>query len=250
MLSTIVILITAFTTRMLFNAFKVNVVHHQMSVKVTGQKESQLRVFFISDIHRRKIDKQLVRKIEGKIDIVVIGGDLVEKGVPLARVLKNLQNLSRLGPIYFVWGNNDREVGEANIRALMEQVNGTILDNNSSPILGHSAWGICGTDDVSSRNVDLNLTSRNLERYQHIIFVTHQPKVFTEAEDLLQPALMLAGHTHGGQIRLGKLGLFEKGTFQSLYNRGKLISNGFGTSTIPLRFGAASECHIITIDYA
>ena len=60
---------------------------------------------------------------------------------------------------------------------------------------------------------------------------------------------MLAGHTHGGQIRIGKLGLLEKGSFHTNSNQAKLISNGYGTSTVPLRLGAPAECHVITITY-
>lgn len=241
---------TAFMTKMLRNAFKTNVVQHHLSVGNHAQKKNQLRLLFISDIHRRKIDEQLMKKVEGAIDLVVIGGDLVEKGVPISRILKNVRNLSRLGPIFFVWGNNDREVGEENIRTVIRQVNGQILDNESSPVPGHPAWGICGTDDVSSRNVNIEKTLQDVDLYQHLIFVTHQPKVFAQAEKFVQPTLMLAGHTHGGQIRIGNFGLFENGAFISKFGKAKLISNGFGTSTVPLRCGAVPECHVITIDYA
>ena len=90
---------------------------------------------------------------------------------------------------------------------------------------------------------------QNIEQYDNVIFVSHQPKVLREIEHFFQPNLMLAGHTHGGQIRIGKLGLLERGKFQTNSGRGKLISNGYGTSTIPLRLGAPPECHIITINY-
>lgn len=236
-------------TRMLFNAFKINVVHHQFSANGTEQSNRQLRVFFISDVHRRKIDEKLLKKIKKNIDLVIIGGDLVEKGVPVARVLKNLQTLSELGPIYFVWGNNDREIGESELRHVITQVNGAILDNESKPIFEHPSWGICGTDDVSSRNVKIDKTLENANQYEHLIFVTHQPKVFKQALNTVEPTLMLAGHTHGGQIRIGNYGLFDNGYFEAENGKAQLLSNGFGTSTVPLRFGAAPECHIITIDY-
>lgn len=234
---------------MLFNAFRINIVDHQFSASGMEQNDGQLRVFFISDIHRRKIDQKLLKKINKEIDLVIIGGDLVEKGVPIARVSKNLQALSQLGPIYFVWGNNDREIGESELRHVISKANGTILDNESKPISGHPAWGICGTDDVSSRNVKIEKTMENVNQYKHLIFVTHQPKVFAQAINIIEPTLMLAGHTHGGQIRIGKYGLFENGYFEVKSGKAKLLSNGFGTSTVPLRFGAAPECHIITIDY-
>lgn len=79
--------------------------------------------------------------------------------------------------------------------------------------------------------------------------VTHTPSLFRKVEQVYHPRLMLAGHTHGGQIRLGKWGLQEKGVFRLDGGRAKLISNGYGTSTLPLRLGAAPECHVIVINY-
>ena len=58
---------------------------------------------------------------------------------------------------------------------------------------------------------------------------------------------MLAGHLHGGQIRIGPIGIYEKGSYRLKENRAELISNGFGTTGVPLRLGAKSECHIITL---
>lgn len=220
-----------------------------MNVGIDSDSNRELTMFFISDIHRRKIDKKLLDKINDRIDLVIIGGDLAEKGVPLSRISKNVRNLARLGPVYYVWGNNDREAGEGPIREIIARYSGKILDNESAFVPGHPMWGICGTDDPSSRKVDIDATIRNVHRYRKIIFVTHTPSILRKAEKVIRPDIMLAGHTHGGQIRIGKYGLFEKGSYQLNGDRAKLISNGFGTSTLPLRLGAASECHVIKIRY-
>ena len=234
---------------MLVSAKKRNVVYHQMPVGGTETNEAVLKVFFISDIHRRKINHKLLEKVGSDIDIVIIGGDLAEKGVPLSRVSQNIENLATLGPIFYTWGNNDREAGEKEIRDIIKQSGGIVLDNESFPVPGHPAWGICGTDDPSSRKVDIDAALRDVDQYEKVIFVSHQPKVLEKVEEFYRPEIMLAGHTHGGQIRIGKLGLFSKGSFQVNGSYGKLISNGYGTSTIPLRLGAAPECHVITLNY-
>lgn len=234
---------------MFINAKKKNVITHKMNIEGDTIHHSTLNLFFISDIHRRKIDDKLLSKLNSDIDIVIIGGDLAEKGVPLSRISENIRKLSYLGPIYFIWGNNDREVGEKSIREIVTSHGGTILDNESAPIPGHPIWGILGTDDPSSRCVDVNATLREVNNYKKTILVTHTPALFRKVECIFHPDLMLAGHTHGGQIRIGKLGLFEKGSFQMNGSRGKLISNGYGTSTLPLRLGAMPECHIIQISY-
>ena len=66
---------------MLRLAFQVNIKNHSLQIKEM-QSGEKLRVFFISDIHRRKIPDTLIKTLIGKVDIVIIGGDLTEKGVP------------------------------------------------------------------------------------------------------------------------------------------------------------------------
>lgn len=236
-------------THMSLTAKSRNVVRHYLDTDLKGTSNAQLKVFFISDIHRRKINHKLLKKIDKDIDIVIIGGDLAEKNVPLSRISKNIQNLSRLGQLFFVWGNNDREVGENEIRKIIAKYNGIILDNENCQIPGQPGWGICGTDDPSSENVNVEATLRNIKQYEKVIFVSHQPCVLKKIECLFEPTIMLAGHTHGGQIRMGKYGIAQKGYFRKSYGRAKLISNGYGTTKIPLRFGAPPECHIITLHF-
>ncbi|WP_203246442.1 metallophosphoesterase [Sporosarcina beigongshangi] len=240
-----------FFTFMFMNARQKNVMFHDMKLSAGNAVSKQLTVFFISDIHRRKIDGKLLAKIcEGReIDVVIIGGDLAERGVPLTRITQNIRQLASLGPLFYVWGNNDREVGEAAMREILECYGGKVLDNESVSIPGHSDWGLCGTDDPSSQNVNIESALRGIDQYKEVIVVTHTPSLFRKVEQMCHPRLMLAGHTHGGQIRLGKWGLQEKGAFRLDQGRAKLVSNGYGTSTLPLRLGAAPECHVIAIHY-
>ncbi len=227
-----------------------NVKQHHIQVNNHSGRRKKMTVFFITDIHRRKIDKRLLKKLKQEIDLVIIGGDLAEKNVPLARIDQNVERLSKLGQVFYVWGNNDREVGEEAIREIMARHNGIILDNENQVIPSHHDWGICGTDDPSSKKINLEKSLERIERYQNVLFVSHQPIVWKRAEQFIKPTLMLSGHTHGGQIRFGKFGIGDKGFFKWSGNRGKLISNGYGTSSIPFRLGAHPESHLITIYYS
>lgn len=226
-----------------------NVKRHKIEVKGKSREKRQLNVFFITDIHKRKIDQRLLKKLDHDIDIVIIGGDLAEKDVPLSQISENVKRLGRLGQVFFVWGNNDREVGEEEIRKIMQQEDAIILDNENQSIPNHPAWGISGTDDPSWRMANPEQALQNVEQYAHVLFVSHQPVVWGKAEKFHKPTLMLAGHTHGGQIRLGKFGISEKGYFKWEAERGELISNGYGTTKLPLRFGAHPESHLIKISY-
>src|SRR3954447_7660061 len=94
---------------MLKEAFQNTVLHHELMFEDFPDSFGKVSIFFISDIHKRLISDEVITEVTGKSDIVVIGGDLTEKKVPFERVKKNLEKLKKLGPVYFVWGNNDYE---------------------------------------------------------------------------------------------------------------------------------------------
>ncbi|MCM3358827.1 metallophosphoesterase [Psychrobacillus sp. MER TA 171] len=232
---------------MLFLAFQTNVKEHQLLVKEMP-KATQLNILFISDIHRRKIDDTLIHSIIGKVDLVIIGGDLTEKGVPLMRTKFNLKQLKKLGPVYYVFGNNDREVGESNLVSIFQELDIQILNNTSVTISeGKIPIRLVGINDGFVGKVSIADAFNLVEEKDIIIFVSHAPAFFHSALKVSKPRLMLAGHLHGGQIRIGPIGIYEKGSYRLKENRAELISNGFGTTGVPLRLGAKSECHIITL---
>jgi predicted MPP superfamily phosphohydrolase len=234
---------------MMKKAFEINVRHQDIElVKFRGEKP--LTLFFISDIHRRKITNRLLKKVNTEIQAVIIGGDLAERGVPLRRIEQNIKALAKIGPIYYVWGNNDREVGAHHIRRYIHNVGGIILENEAICINNSEqlVW-LIGLEDVSSGRADIEKSFERVPDNVTIIFVSHTPFVFDKVRDNFHSDLLLAGHTHGGQIRLGKWGYYQKGTLLTDHDKVTLISNGFGTTLVPLRLGAPAECHILSIKH-
>jgi len=221
---------------------------HHLLLEVK-KEEKPLTLFFISDIHRRKLTRHLLSTIKEKVDAVIIGGDLAEKGVPLSRIEENVKLLSEIGPIYYIWGNNDREVGEQNMRTIIETIGGHILENDSEVLKNErNRWNLSAVDDTSSGNCRVEQAFSSIQPSDVMIFITHSPFVFPKAKKLFKPHVMIAGHTHGGQIRIGPLGMFKKGRLLKEDGRYSLISNGYGTSLVPLRLGARPECHILRIN--
>ena len=232
---------------MLVLAFQENVKEHNLLITKMADGE-QFHIFFISDIHRRKISDKLIHSVIGKVDIVIIGGDLTEKGVPLMRTEHNIKQLKKLGEVYYVYGNNDREVGEQMLRSILEKNGVCMLVNESAELRTEkSSIRIVGINDGFDGNVKIYQAFEKVNEEDIIIFVSHAPSYFKNAKKVKNPHLLLAGHLHGGQIRLGPFGIYENGTFKINENHGELISNGYGTTGVPLRLGAKSECHIITI---
>jgi len=234
---------------MMKKAFEINVRHQEIELE-RYRGEKPITIFFISDIHRRKITNRLLKKVNGEIHAVIIGGDLAERGVPLSRIDQNIKALAKIGPIYYVWGNNDREVGAHHIRKYIQNAGGIVLENEAISLtnMEHPVW-LIGLEDVSSGRADIEKSFENVPSNDPVIFVSHTPFVFDKVRDRFHSDVFLAGHTHGGQIRLGKWGYYQKGALITSQNEVTLISNGFGTTLVPLRLGAPAECHILSIKH-
>ncbi|MFK2824237.1 metallophosphoesterase [Bacillus sp. B190/17] len=208
-----------------------------------------LTLFFISDIHRRSIHPSIIKKIQGKADLVVIGGDLAEKGVPLTRVAGNLQLLTQVAPVFFIWGNNDYELLAEELDRLFQCYGIRVLRNESIclPLACGSSIYLLGVDDFSKGNSRKSPAFAGVPNESFKVLVSHNPifqKKLTAADGV---SLFLSGHTHGGQIRFFGIGPYKKGGWEQKGEMTVLVSNGYGTSGVPFRLGAKAETHLITI---
>jgi uncharacterized protein len=212
----------------------------------------ELTIFFISDIHKRRVSDTIIENAKGKADFVIIGGDLAEKGVRLDQVKENLKRLKQIGPIYFVWGNNDYEIDTFELRAIMNRLGVTILENTALYLKGHkqSQVALLGVDDLTVGQCDLEGAVSSSVESSFRILVSHNPDIIDLVTPEHQIQLILSGHTHGGQIRIFGFGPYEKGGIKKVGNTLLFVSNGYGTTSLPLRLGAKAETHLITINHS
>lgn len=232
-----------FVLLMLKQANENHVLRHDM--QVYGERET-LTLFFISDTHTRQVNQQMLQSITEPIDAVIIGGDFADRRTPRTRIEQNLRLLQQLGPIYFVWGNNDREVGEAWLRECFSRYDVTIIENDALilPNSKNRIW-LSAIDDTSANyNIELAIEQCKDEK---VIFISHNPYIFYKVRENIRPILMMGGHLHGGQIRFGSYGIHPHGSFSKRQGIQTLISNGYGTTLVPFRLGAKPQCHIISI---
>lgn len=208
-------------------------------------EKAPLALFFISDIHRRLVHPSIINQVKGRANAVIIGGDLCEKGVKDIRIKENIKRLASIAPIYFIPGNNDYEIEFERLAAIFEEWNVTILKNGSVPLSADVF--LLGTDDISKGKSDKTRLFENVPSHTYKIVVSHNPAFIRLLEPADRVAVLLSGHTHGGQIRLGPWGLYENGGWKKEKGIHTLVSNGYGTTGIPLRFGARAETHFITI---
>ncbi len=214
------------------------------------RKEGDLSFFFISDIHKRIIQDTTLQQI-GHVQFTVIGGDLCEKGVSLQRVEGNVKKLKQLGaPIYFIWGNNDVEVSEQDLIATLERNDVHILTNTSVTfeLKNGKQVTLIGLDCDTVRDVDVEAGFKHANG-DYIILAIHDPKTFELLNEKEQKRvnLVVSGHTHGGQIRILGWGLYPRGGLSKRALTHFFISEGYGTTKLPLRLGTKAECHRITI---
>jgi len=119
---------------------------------------------------------------------------------------------------------------------------------------GLDTLSLIGVDDPFSGYANLGVSLRGMQRTPFAILLTHSPEIFMKA-DLIKFDLVLAGHTHGGQVRLPGIGAlwlpagsepFESGWFDGQYAR-MYVTRGIGTSTLPVRLFCRPELALITL---
>ena len=231
---------------MMYLAFGNDVLVH--NVHTSGGQETY-NVFFISDTHNRLIHTSVIEQIKGNVNSIIIGGDFADRRTSLEKIEENLRLLTSVAPTYFVWGNNDIEVPREKFLLLLTKYNVQVICNDSKLIHdGENKIRLCAIDFNGTGEM-VEQSIKHCKEDEHIIFVSHDPNCFKKVLDYITPLVLLGGHIHGGQIRLGPFGLFEKGSFGSNFGTHQLISNGYGTTLLPLRLGAKAQCHIIQIHF-
>jgi predicted MPP superfamily phosphohydrolase len=175
-----------------------------------------------------------------------------------ARLLNNLQCPNR----YAVLGNHDVMIGRKHVIAALSANGITVLDNAYLPIerAGGRFW-LAGLDDPVTGNPDpgaaIPASIRNVP-HEPIVMLCHAPDY---ADQLLTlpagkaVALMVSGHTHGGQIRLpfvGPLALPGLGRkyVEGWFRFGDLqlyVNRGLGTVGVPFRFNCPPEITLLTL---
>jgi uncharacterized protein len=234
---------------MAFSAFGNRLVEQEVAFTSFPASFGTIKLFFISDIHRRAVSEKILSQVKGKADIVIIGGDLREKGVPLERVEENLLKLKSIGPVFFVWGNNDYEGNYHALDSLLLGHGVKILDNTSTSFESEQGERIIlmGVDDLSLKKDRLDLALMDAPEDGFKVLISHNPGIIKKIRRDHSISFVLSGHTHGGQIRLFGLGKYKKGGIERLGDTVLLTSNGYGTTLVPLRLGAHAECHLISI---
>jgi hypothetical protein len=241
--------------------------HETLQIERWPVELSDLKIAVLSDIHAggRFIDDRKLRLIVERTnqlqpDLVVILGDFISGGRDhhamdpehFAPILKDLH--APLG-VYSVLGNHDWWFDGERVRRALEANGIKVLENDITQIQarGRSFW-LLGLADLWTRAPRSEQSLAKVPEGDLIIAMAHNPDVFPQLPERVR--LFLAGHTHGGQVRLPFIGtVVHTSDYGDRYEAGHVFENGhhlfvttgIGTSIIPVRFGVPPEIVLLTV---
>ncbi|MGB2579467.1 hypothetical protein AAIR98_001386 [Elusimicrobium simillimum] len=236
-----------------------------VSVDITLKNlKQEVRVAQITDVHlgaargKNYLQKIINKTNELKPDIVVITGDITDSKVALTKnmftPLKDLQ-----APAYFVSGNHDVYVGLPEILAKIRENNVRVLQNETLLTNGIKLIGLnyMKADDsvydphqVTDETIKDTLPTLDLSGDMPKVVLHHGPWGL-EYMNEHGVDLVIAGHTHGGQLFPATF--LAKAAFP--YNKGLAeykgtriyVSQGVGTFLPKMRLGTNNELTLITL---
>ena len=240
--------------------------HHTIEIKKI--QNDNIRIVFLSDIHfaGEHVNKKRVESIVQKInnlqpDLILFGGDFIDGHQPRISVSRRfhedvdlsfaaLKGLSASMGVYSVMGNHDVWYDAAYVKEKLIGSDIVVLDNSHIK-LDRNLCLVGYADDMTQ--IPSETASKGCTNDELIISIMHSPD---SLEVLDRSNLVLAGHTHGGQINLPFIGRRITSTRSGIsYAYGLkiykgipvYITSGIGTSILPARFRSAPEIVILDL---
>jgi uncharacterized protein len=215
-----------------------------------------LRVGLITDLHHsdmvpvEDVRRAVTLMMAERPDLIVLGGDYITWGegryvVPCAEALVGLS--APIG-VFAALGNHDddRDVPAALAAsgfAVLRDARTTLTARGEKiELAGIRFW------TQRPRDVARVLAGASAPT----ILIAHDPRRLVEAADL-DVALVLSGHTHGGQVVLPVLGAIAARKFPIVAGAGRrgntsiFVSRGVGTVYVPYRFNCPPDVSVLTL---
>ena len=244
--------------------------------QVHSRKLTQsIRIVFLTDVHLHEYGEdncELVQDIQNlKPDLILLGGDLVTygEGSSYDNMLSLCSQLKEIAPVCGVLGNHEDELYfldgdrdlpdrfiEAGVQLLRNEEAVYTIKNNTISILGvegapkdFGSYGAKEFMDTAEQETD----------YDFRICMAHIPTYFPDILENYSFELGLAGHTHGGIVRIPKLGplysaeegffpTYAGGSYSLANNAALIVSRGLGDSSQAPRINNVPELSVIDVD--
>lgn len=219
--------------------------------------ESPLKIADLSDLHTRGIGrperKVLAILAREKPDVILVTGDtLADPFGSYAACAKLYERLHAPLGVWFVPGNWENWHPLKHERQFYHEAGINLLLNQNHE-LRPDVW-LVGLDDPLSGRPNLPAALEGVPANAYTIAMFHAPFFFETIAGKVN--LALAGHTHGGQIRIPFVKPFwlPAGSWPFLAgwyeerNSRMYVNRGIGMSEIPARFLCRPEVAFITLE--
>lgn len=224
-----------------------------------------LRVAHLTDLHHSPIvsleflESSVALVNAERPDVVALTGDYITRResrdfiAPMAAAVGKLE--APLG-VFATLGNHDVWVDGPRVRGALARHGCAVLRNQSIELsrLG-GRLSVVGIGDLWTEGVNLRAAFGRVPAGRASLILMHNPDLF-EWWPAALPGMILAGHTHGGQVALPGFGppyipsRFGKKYAQGLFQRpgaSMYVNRGLGTLHFPVRFLARPEIALFTI---
>lgn len=213
------------------------------------------KIVFVSDFHISKNDKGRLQRIVKLInaqnpDLVISGGDYIKghTGTVTLPIEEQAIILSEIkAPVVSVLGNHDGWYDRYRVKKALEKAGIKVLLNSS---VKEGDIYIAGVEDMQTGSPNIEAALENTEFPR--ILVSHTPDIYYDVKEDVD--LILAGHVHGGQVRVPFYGAllvpsiygnkFSGGDYKETPNR-MIVTKGLGTSILGVRFNAVPEIVVL-----
>lgn len=228
-----------------------------------SHSQDPLRIAHLTDLHmsgritRRYFERVVDETNALNADLVAITGDIVECEPCIDWIPETLGRLRADSGVYYVLGNHDRHVHIDRLKAALADAGLVHLGADCLQLSIRGVTIILGGNELPwfepASNFD-NVPTHDESGLPLRILLTHSPDEFewAQARDI---DLVLAGHLHGGQVRLPLFGAivapsrygvrYALGVFTA-GNTVMHVSRGTGSLT-PVRYNCPPEISLLTL---
>ena len=217
-----------------------------------------IKIVHFSDIHyNRAITSEKIDKIVSEInlinaDIVVFTGDLIDKDANLTvddynYLTKSFNKINAKYGKYAILGNHDYNDMDKVIQVFndsdfkyLENSYDIVYNNDGEKIFIGGVGNITHILDNLDKTMEYFNSNNDID---YKIMLLHEPDFSDNVVDNYNVNLILAGHSHNGQVRLPVIGALYTPTYAKKYydnyydvnGTDLYISSGIGVSTINYR---------------
>jgi predicted MPP superfamily phosphohydrolase len=242
--------------------------NHEIQLPNWPAKCDGLHIAVLADLHvgspfngLDKLGRIVDLTLAAKPDLILLAGDYVIHGVlggskiSPEQIAQGLSGLSAPLGVFAVLGNHDWWENAPLIQRMLESVGIKVLDDAAVLIQRDSCvFRLAGLSDYWNGPRNYRAVLENFSPGTPTLAFTHNPDVFAEIRWPVD--LLIAGHTHGGQVNLPLWGRpIVPSKYGERYAAGHIVENGrhlfvstgLGTSMIPVRLGVPPEISVLTL---